>query len=222
MLVIIVSLPLALQTDRIVLSHVSTLRAVANYSVVIQIFAPIVGLVTAASAPLWPMYAKARRDGVPGPNLLRISLLFATAATIIGAALVALANPLGHVIGGPTMRVGLLLPIAAALTVVVQALIAPVAMMLTDPAGLRVIATWNVIAIPVNLGISIVLAKHIGAPGPLLATAGTILIVQGIPTSLYARRRNARLRAGIAASGPAPRPRRRRRQPGRHRLAATR
>jgi O-antigen/teichoic acid export membrane protein len=228
MLIIILSLPLALQTDRIILSHVSSLRAVANYSVVVQIFAPVVALVTAASQPLWPMYARARRDGVPGPNLLKISLLFCAGATLICAVLVALADPLGHVIGGKSMRVGTLLPVAAALTVMIQALVAPLAMKLTDPAGLRVIATWNVLAIPVNLTLSILLAKSLGAPGPLVGTAITMLAVQGLPVSLYARRRTVwmRRRAEHAATWGTeswrPEGRRRRRAPGRHRLVTTR
>lgn len=229
MMVIILSLPLSLQTDRIVLSHVGSLRDVANYSVVVQMFAPVVALVTAASQPLWPMYARARREGVPGPNLLRISLLFCAGATLICACIVAIASPLAHAIGGKGMDIGVLLPVAAALTVMIQALVGPLAMKLTDPPGLRVIATWNVIAIPVNLSFSILLAKHLGAPGPLLATAGTMLVVQTLPVSLYARRRTLRQRAGRAQQYQPPRGGRggaglgggRRREPGRHRLVTT-
>lgn len=226
MMVIILSLPLSLQTDRIVLSHVASLRAVANYSVVVQMFAPVLALVTAASQPLWPMYAQARRQNVPGPNLLRISLLFGTGAAVLSAIIVAIAGPLARDIGGKSMNIGILLPVAAALTVMVQALIGPLAMKLTDPPGLRVIATWNVIAIPINLGMSIVLAQHLGAPGPLLATATTMLLVQTLPLSLYARRRTLRQRARTGASplprsGPASDGSGRRREPGRHRFVTT-
>jgi hypothetical protein len=87
-----------------------------------------------------------------------------------------------------------LLPVSAAAMVVVQALASPLAMTLVDPAGLRVVAVVNFVALPLNLTLSVLLARVYGAPGPLLATAIVIFAVQFLPLVVYARRRGTVVR----------------------------
>jgi O-antigen/teichoic acid export membrane protein len=181
--------PIALQSDRIVLSHVSTERAVAQYSVLIQIIAPALALIAASAQPLWPIFARARAGGGRAPSLGRTVLLFCAAAGVVGAVLALVANPVAVLIGGEQMRLGVLLPITGALAVVTFAATYPVSMNLMDPAGARFVAITTVIALPVNIGLSIVLGMHLGAPGPLLGSVIVGLFIQTFPGMLYARNR---------------------------------
>jgi O-antigen/teichoic acid export membrane protein len=181
--------PIALQSDRIVLSHVSTQQAVAQYSVLIQIIAPALALIAASAQPLWPIFARARAGGGKAPGLGRTVLLFCCAAAAVGVALALVANPVAELIGGPQMRLGILLPITGAMAVVTSAATYPVSMNLMDPAGARFVAIMTVIALPLNIALSIWLGTELGAPGPLLGSVIVGLLVQTFPGMIYARNR---------------------------------
>jgi O-antigen/teichoic acid export membrane protein len=152
-------------------------------------FTPVAALIAAAAQPLWPIYAKARSEGRRGPRIGRIIIVLCLGSLILGGALVVIANPLGHIIGGKHINLGLFVPVAAALSVMGQAPAFPLAMSMRDPAGLRFSATCATLAIPANLAVSIVLAKHYGAAGPLLSTFAVGLLVQTIPGLIYSRNR---------------------------------
>lgn len=189
-LIISLTVPLALQSDRLVLSHVATTLDVAKYSVAVQIFAPVLALVSSAAAPLWPMWARARA-GASGPRSLNAVLLgFCGTTLVLSAIVVAVADPLAHVVAGPGVDLGVLLPVAAAAAVVMQAAAFPIAMALMDPPGIRFVAACCAIALPVNVALSVLLAaSRLAAAGPLLATAAVGLFIQAIPAALYARTR---------------------------------
>lgn len=194
--------PIALQSDRIVLSHVSTESAVARYSLLMQIIAPALALVAAAAQPLWPIFARARAAGGRAPSLARILALFCAAGLVLGTAAALVANPVTSLIGGSAVDgLGVLLPVTGALTIMTAALTYPVSMQLMDPAGARFVAIVTGVALPLNLGLSIALGAWLAAPGPLLATVLVGLLVQTCPALLYARNRRfvGRHRAGDAA-----------------------
>ena len=183
------TVPIAVQCDRIVLSHVSTDIAVASYTVAVQIFAPVLALVAAAAQPLWPIYTEARSKGEHGPRLRIVLPAFVGATALICSLLVLIAEPLGRLIGAGRIELGLQLPIAAALAIMVQVVAYPLAMYLIDPPGVRFIAVINVLALPVNIGLSILFAQRLGASGPLFATAVASLVMLIIPALVYIRRR---------------------------------
>ena len=164
------AVPLALQNDRIVLSHIAPPKDVAAYGVCFQIFAPITALIAAAAAPLWPIYIASKAKGSSGPRVVWTTLVFFGPTLAICAVLVPLSGPIGSLIGKGEVHLGLMLPIAAASMTAMSAAAFPVAMFLTSPKELRFVAIINVIGLPLNVALSIVLAKAMGAPGPLFAT----------------------------------------------------
>lgn len=184
-LIITVATPLALQSDRIVLSHVSTKQAVAQYSVMMQIIAPALALISASAQPLWPIFTKARATGRRGPRLGRMLMVFAAAALVLGAILAVVANPIAELIGGDQVHLGLLLPITGGLTVVMTAMSTPLSMSLMDPTGARFMAWTTCIALPANIGLSVLLGRLLDAPGPLLATVLVAFPIQVLPGYLY-------------------------------------
>jgi O-antigen/teichoic acid export membrane protein len=197
MLIVSLSTPIQLQSDRIVLSHFASKQAVANYAVAIQIFAPVAALIAAAAQPLWPIYTAARARGQRGPNLARLMFAFALACSLISAVLVVIANPIGHLIGGHRIHLGLMLPVVAAVAIALQAATYPMAMSLMDPVGLRRVALSAALAAPLNVLVSIALAKRYGAPGPLLASCIVCALVQIIPIGIYAQRRERDTARGV-------------------------
>jgi O-antigen/teichoic acid export membrane protein len=200
MVVLTLCVPVILQSDRVVLSHVSTKQVLADYTITMQIFAPVSALIAASALPLWPMWIRARAQGNRGPSVTRVVTLFCGAAAVICAVLVLIANPLGHLIGGPKIHLGVALPLAAAAAITMQAAALPVGMALRDPAGLRFVAACTAIALPANIALAIGLTKLWGGPGPLVATFLVSLVVQTLPAALYLRRRN---RASDSAGEPA-------------------
>jgi O-antigen/teichoic acid export membrane protein len=189
MLITSLCVPITFCTDRIVLSHVSTEEAVANYSVVLQLCAPIIALIVAAAQPLWPMFTQARVQGERGPQLGKIFLAFGAGTVLCGAALVLLADPIGHVIGGDKINLGYFLPVVAALVMVLLAIAYPLSMSLVDPAGARFVAICAVITLPTNVALSVWLSGELGAPGPLLSLLIVSTSVQVVPILIYSRRR---------------------------------
>jgi O-antigen/teichoic acid export membrane protein len=191
MLISTTAAPIALQSDRIVLSHVSSVSAVANYSVAMQIFAPGLALIAAAAQPLWPIYERARAEGRVGFPVSRLVALFGGFAVAFGVVLVALARPVGHLIGGDKIDLGWTLPICWGVAVVLAGMTVPVAMTVMDAGGARFFAITAAIALPMNIALSIVLSEHMGAPGPILATVIVGVIVQTVPGYVYVRNRQA-------------------------------
>ena len=166
-----IAVPLALASDIVVLSHFSTSRELADYGICMQLFAPLTALVAAAAAPLWPIYIAAKAKGSTGPSVSRTMLGFFAATAAVCALIVPIAPWAGGVISDGQVRIGLFLPIAAAVMTVIYSAAFPVGMALTTPKELRFSATVSVVALPLNVGASIILARIMGAPGPLLATA---------------------------------------------------
>jgi O-antigen/teichoic acid export membrane protein len=142
----------------------------------------------------------ARAQGVRGPRVTHVVAVFCGAAAVICAILIGLANPLGHLIGGPKIHLGVMLPAAAALAITMQAAALPVGMALRDPAGLRFVALCTAIALPINIALAVALTKLWGGPGPLIATFSVALLVQTLPAAFFLRARNRReASAGQAA-----------------------
>lgn len=188
-LLITLATPIALQSDRIVLSHASTAQAVADYSILLQIFGPGLALIAASAQPLWPIYTEARARGGKGPSIRRVLVPFVAAAVVIGVPLALVANPIGELIGGHHIELGPVLPVVGLATLMTAALAHPTAMMLMDPQGVRVVSALTVGALPINIALSVLLAERWGAPGPLLATIAVGILVQTVPALFYAARR---------------------------------
>jgi O-antigen/teichoic acid export membrane protein len=189
MLVQMVALPIAMQTDRIVLSHVSSLDDLAEYSLAAQMFTPLVGVVATAGMALWPVFARARAQGVTSEvSPTRMSLLFGVVAGGFVLAVSLAAGVLSELASGGTITLAAGLLLAFSALVILQAVKYPLGMYMTDARGLRYQAYMIVLMLPVNLGLSIALAKAIGPAGPVLGSAVGVGIFQVLANWIYVRR----------------------------------
>ncbi|MCZ4499180.1 MAG: Polysaccharide biosynthesis protein [Marmoricola sp.] len=190
MLITSLALPLAFLADRVVLSHVSTDTELARYGLVLQLFAPVTGLIVATAQPLWPMYTRARVSGQGGPAMKLVLLAFVGATLLVSAALVVLADPIGKAISDDKISLGYGLPALAATVTTLQAVAMPMSMALVDPRGARLVAITTLLTVPTNLYLSVVLAREWGAPGPLVSMLLVGVIVQIIPWTIFSVRRS--------------------------------
>ncbi|GAB2728006.1 lipopolysaccharide biosynthesis protein [Streptomyces bullii] len=193
MAVIKVTSAVAYGADRLVLSSVTTSVAVAVYSAGAQLYAPASALVAAAALPLWRVFSRHRRSTpgtVPRRQLLNLTACFTGGGLAIGVVLVT-AGPTvaswmlhGRASAGP----GLMAAFAA--LVLSHAVNYPVAMWLSDPAGLRFQAVRAVLMAAVNLAASVPLARLMGPTGPVLASAGAHFLCVTLPCHrrVFARR----------------------------------
>ena len=189
-LIQLIALPIAMQTDRLILSHVSNLKNLAEYNLGSQIYVPVYYVISAAGVALWPIFAKARAGGDrTGVSPLRMSITFGGAAAAV-CALLSLSSPwLAGWASGGHIHLGLELVVSFSFLMVFQAMKYPLGMYMTDARGLRYQAVMIVLLLlPLNLGLSWYLATKIGAAGPVIGSAAGVFCTQVVANWIYVRR----------------------------------
>lgn len=190
MMIQMVALPIAMQTDRLILSHVATTKDLAEYNLASQMFTPVWQVVSAAGFALWPIFAK-QRAKKSGGSPIPISLGFGLAAAAV-TTVIAVASPwLAQLASDGEIKLDLRLVLAFSVFMVFQALKYPLGMYMTDAPGLRYQAYMILAMAPVNIGLSLVLARQIGAAGPVIGSLVGVVLFQYVANLLYVRRHRA-------------------------------
>lgn len=194
LLVQMVALPVALQTDRIVVSHLSSLDELAKYTLGSQLFAPVLAVIGSAGAVLWPIFARARAqgsdEGVTSPNTLAVG--FAAAAAVVCVVIAAVSPWLAAGASDGSIELPVSVLAAFSALMVVQAARYPLGSYLTDAPGLRFQA-WLILGmLPVNLALSVLLTPALGAVGPLLGSIVSMTVFQLFGTWWFVRRERRR------------------------------
>jgi O-antigen/teichoic acid export membrane protein len=185
-----VALPIAMQTDELVISHVSTTKALAEYNLASSLYLPVFQVVTAAGIALWPIFARARAHGGRTESSPMSLARGFGAGALLGCAVLTLASGwLVQLASGGAIHLGPGILLAFTVYEVVLAYRYPLGMYMTDAPGLRFQAYLILVMVPINLGISIVLARSFGASGPIIGSAIGILVFQAIPFWFYVRRK---------------------------------
>ncbi|MEZ0490671.1 lipopolysaccharide biosynthesis protein [Kineococcus sp. TBRC 1896] len=199
-LVLTLALPVAMQTDRLLLSHLSTPTELAEYGLGFSLFSLLSQTVTAAGVALWPVFARARSAGrVRSPA--RMAVAFGAGAALAALVLVLLLPWVVPVVSGGAVRLDGWLTGAFAALVVVQAANYPLGMYMTDAAGLRFQILPVLVMVPLNLGLSWWLTLHVGAGGPVAGSAVAVALCQFAPGVFFVRRDlRRRAAAGVSAA----------------------
>lgn len=205
MMLQMIALPIAMQTDRLVLSHVSDLNNLAQYNLASQMYTPVWQVVSSAGVALWPIFARARTSkDLKATSPLPISMAFGGAAALVCVVISLASGWLSHAASGGHIHLSLSLLISFSVFMVMQAAKYPLGMYMTDARGLRYQAFMIVALMPVNLGLSWVLAIHYGAIGPVIGSAVGVFLCQVLANYVYVRRDlRARALAATAASAAA-------------------
>ncbi len=196
MLAQLISPPIAVSTQRLVVAQFGTHQQVAEYGVVGQVFFAIQGLVMAAGTALWPLYARRRHLGTLQRGPAMSSLVFGSA---VAAATVCvwLSGPwLFGFISAGQLEISTSTILAFGLMITCIAALSPLGMFLMEPAGIRFQVIPTLTMAFLSLGLAIALTPVLGTAGPPLANAFAVITCQIIPFSLYIHRHRERLRSG--------------------------
>lgn len=202
MLIQMIALPLAMQTDRLVLSHVSDVKDLAQYNLASQMYTPIWQVVSAAGFALWPIFARSRADrSAEAPSPTRLAAFFGGGGVLLCILITSVSPWLSARASGGTIHLSLTLIISFSVLMIFQSTKAPLGMYMTDERGLRFQAYMIVLLLPVNLALSWYLALRIGAAGPVIGSAVGVFGCQVLANWIYVRR-DLRRRAVASALLP--------------------
>ncbi|MCY0905737.1 lipopolysaccharide biosynthesis protein [Arthrobacter sp. H14-L1] len=204
MLLQMIALPIAMQSDRLLLSHLTRGPELAQYNLASQLFGMILQTIAAAGIALWPFYAKARSvSRIESP--LVPTMWFATGGLVLSGMMAAVSPWLvrfisdGKIILDPWILLGFVI------FVLLQAAKYPVGMYMTDRSGLRFQVIPILVLVPINLALSWWLIGLVGAAGPILGSAISVALCQVLPNLWYVHRdlRRRRNLESQVESGPA-------------------
>lgn len=193
------ALPVAMQSDRLVLSHLSTPEQLAQYTLAAALFSIPLQTITAAGIALWPVFARARTEGTVRSPLPLVLGFLAAGLAVAGALALAMPWVAGVVSSGRIEPVGWVL-VGFVLLVAVQAALYPTGMYMSDPRGLRFQVLPVLVMVVVNTTLSLLLAPRLGAAGPVLASAAAVGLCQLLPYALWVRADLARRREALRAA----------------------
>lgn len=187
-------LPVAMQTDRLLLSHFTSGNELAQYALAAQLFGLINQTIMATGVALWPYFARARSAGeIRSPA--QATLLMTSGALAAALALTALLPWLWPFINHGKFEMTVWLIVGFIVFVTMEAAKYPAGMYLTDERGLRFQIVPVLALVPINIGLSIALIGPLGAAGPIWGSAISVLVCQVIPYHLYVRHDINRRRA---------------------------
>ena len=193
-LVMWVLLPLAYQTDRLLISHLSTAGQLASYNLSAQIFAALFSIVAIGSASLWGHYANARvSENLPAAGaFVRLSFAFAGIGTILGVVYVFATPFVVSLLSNRQVKISTLTLVCFGVLLVVQSFHQPSAMLQTDELGLRFNAGAVAVMTALNLTLGLILTGPLGAAGPVLSSVIALTIGLALPSFIRARHTLAR------------------------------
>jgi O-antigen/teichoic acid export membrane protein len=138
MFLVSIGLPLGLQSQRLILSHVSTSAELSRFALIAQVYAVTSMMFGTAGMALWPVFVKRRTDLRTSTRLwLRSMAVFGALSALAGVGIVVLGPWATSVLSGGHLVATRALAIAVALLLVVQCIHLPGGMMLTMPQEMR-------------------------------------------------------------------------------------
>ncbi len=202
MLVQMIALPIAMQSSRVQLSHLSTVDELAQYNLAAQLFGIVLQTIAAAGIALWPIYAKARAAAsIQSP--FAPTLWFLGGGLALGIVLAALSPWVAGFVSDGAIALDPWLLGGFVVFVGLQAAKYPIGMYMTDRRGLVFQVVPVVAMVPIALGLSWVLILQIGAGGAVIGTAVAVLTCQVIPNLWYVAR-DLRQRRAAEFTDPDP------------------
>ena len=191
------AIPIAFQTDQLLLSHLGQSQALAEYGLANRLFNMLTQTVMAAGVAMWPMFARARADKrIESP--FKPAIVFSGGGFLLALALVAITPWAARVMSGGEVVLPAVLVWAFAAYVAVEAGKQPLGMYMTDPRGLQFQVIPVLILVPMNLAISWALIGPFDAAGPILGSVISVILCQILPYAWWVRRDVARRRRELA------------------------
>jgi O-antigen/teichoic acid export membrane protein len=181
MFLINMALPLGLQSDRIVLSHLSNRASLDQYSAGILVYNAAWSVIASGGMALWPHFARLRGSSADvADRHLQMVKTFSVLGVIGGCGLIVL-GPIVTGAWASGIAPSTAFWICSAALLIIQAVHLPGGMILMDAAGLRFQSICIIAGALSNILIGVLLVPVMGAAGPLAASAVATLLLQAIP-----------------------------------------
>lgn len=189
MTLILVSLTITLQSDKLILARTSTLYEVAIYAVTAQILSPTLSIMGVLTTSFWPHLTKLRAEGNLNFNILLkvIGLVLIGTSSLISLTFLLLST-LEEFLTNSTVHIDPILFILFGMTILAMMIHSTVSYSLNDDDDLKFQAKILVIMSPLNICLSWYLSIKYGALGPLLGTLFTLPTIVIIPNLVRAKR----------------------------------
>jgi O-antigen/teichoic acid export membrane protein len=184
-----IMLPIAYQTDRLILSHLSTAEQLASYNVAVQFYNAALSIVATGASTMWGFFARARQasDLPTSSEFVRLTTAFALLGLTLAIAYsVGLPKGVSLISGGKIgVSLGVVLGFSALL--ICQSFHYPSAMLQTDPRGLLFNAYATGAMTIINVALGVLLTPSLGATGPVLASVVALTVALSLPSFLRAK-----------------------------------
>jgi O-antigen/teichoic acid export membrane protein len=176
MFVASVSIPLGYQSQRLVLSHVSSPAELSKYSLMGQVYALAWMLFSTAGMALWPVFVKRRPDQRATIKLwLRATAAFGVLSSLVGVGMILLGPWATAVLSNGELTASRRLAVAFAALLVVQCVQLPAGVLLTTPREARFQAIWITSMGLTSVALGVWWGRTWGGVG--VAAAATIAVV---------------------------------------------
>lgn len=206
MLVIMIGLPVAFQSHRLILAHSSSISELAEYSLALQFYNPLWSFFSVGAMSLWPAFAESRGQRDAHVDLGNLFLVLGGCAVLAGIGMVLLGQPAGLLLSKSHIVLDAGILVAFSCLLLVQAIQQVPGMYFTDPRGLRFQSVCVTAMCIVAVGGSVLTTPSLGAVGPVASTAMAVACCQVIPGITRIRRvRSARFASTAETGNSLPR-----------------
>lgn len=190
-------LPLALGTDRLLLSHLAPKSELVEYILAAQLFGIVLQTVAAAGVALWPVFARNRATAtVQTP--WQMCWVFVGGGTLLAVGLSAASPWVVDVASDGKVELPLSLLVAFSAYVAVESAKYPLGMYMTDVRGLRFQVGPIIAMVPLKIGIAIALIPLLGAAATVWSTVVSIGLCQVLANVWWIRRDVRRRRVDLS------------------------
>ncbi|MGY1740215.1 MULTISPECIES: lipopolysaccharide biosynthesis protein [unclassified Blastococcus] len=190
MFAISIGLPIVFESHRLLLAHMSSLAALAAYSLIAQLYAPLWSSVSSGGMSLWHGFASMTDEGRnPARQWRNAFVTLSITGAVLAATLVAFADIGVHLISGAQADADYGVVWAFAVLLMLQSVHLTSGMFLTDALGLRMQARSVTVMAITSLGLGLLITPVAGAAGPIWASSAALLVCQLAPCLLAVRSR---------------------------------
>jgi O-antigen/teichoic acid export membrane protein len=190
MVVVMVALPLAQQSGRVILSHRSDTDQLAVFTVLSSLYLPLVSVLSAIGQSMWHRFALVgRKSESIGREFWSAEITLVGVGAGAALALAILGRPIVSLVSEGLISVSVADLLSFGILLVCLACQLPMGMLLTDAGGLRAQAVSSIALALVTLSLAWFLAAALGAKGVPLAMAAGIAVCQILPYSIVIQKR---------------------------------
>lgn len=197
MAVISIALPLAYQSDRVVLAHFASTDSLAIYSLVAILYGPLLSVISIGGQTLWPLFIRLSGSSEWRSTYWLSVRIFAVLGIALGSGLLVCGPLVSSFVGSDGVGASVQWTTYAlfGLVLVMFACHTTNGMLLMDAAGRRFQAVGSVLLLVVKIPLSVFLAPKLGADGVILSTliAASLCLVAPAALTLRDKLRSGRL-----------------------------